>query len=136
MRYKITFSLFVLLAIAVLPVPAMAGQWYLGGTLERVSFGSELSDMGLKFIFNDVRPLQPFVVAGISSHLLDYGPSTLDIDGAGLFAGVGFEGFINPANSVGLSVKTHWWDGEDIVFSYNARTTSVGIFFTHYFPGF
>jgi len=179
-RCRIGFSLFLLLAIALFPVPVFAGQWYLGGTLERVSFGSELADidfdadfglvggyryspylaldfvlsggehfdrlvgsyvtcssldMGVKFIFNDVLPLQPFFIAGLSSHYLDYGFSTLDIEGTGLFAGVGLEGFLDSANSVGLSVKTHWWTGEDLFFSYNARTTSVGIFFTHYLRG-
>ncbi len=178
MKYRLSLSLFLFLVIAAFPAPASAGQWYLGGTLERVSFGSDLSDidfnadlglvggyryspylaldfalsggehfdslvgsnvnysrldMGVKFIFNDVLPLQPFVVVGLSSHYLDYGPYILDIDGSGLFAGVGLEGFLNSANSVGLSVKTHWWTGEDLLYSYDARTTSVGIFFTHYF---
>ncbi len=92
-------------------------------------------DMGAKFIFNDVSPVQPFVVAGLSTHYIQFDAFIDDIDGLGLFVGAGFEGFVSPVNSFGIVVKHHWWDGEDVFFSgdYDGTTLTVGVYFNYYF---
>lgn len=94
-------------------------------------------DVGAKFIFAEAAPVQPFAVLGISSHYLDL-QFFDDIDGTGLFLGAGFEGFLNPASSVGFVVKNHWWDGEDVFAGgdYDVQTQSISVYFHYYFMGF
>jgi hypothetical protein len=68
--------------------------------------------VGPKFFFSD-GSFQPFATVGIMSHVLDYKNMPYQIDGAGLFLGIGCDAYFNPNNSLGVSLISAAWDAED-----------------------
>ena len=67
--------------------------------------------VGPKFFFSD-SSFQPFATVGIMSHLLDYESVPLEIDGGGLYLGIGCDAYFDPNNSLGFSLISAYWDAE------------------------
>ncbi len=68
--------------------------------------------VGPKFFFS-TGSFQPFATVGIMSHVLDYKNVPYQIDGAGLFLGIGGDAYFDPNNSLGFTLISAAWDAED-----------------------
>ena len=89
--------------------------------------------IGPKFFFTDTS-FQPFATVGIMSHVLDYQDVPYEIDGAGLFLGVGFDAYFNPNNSLGLTLISAAWDAEDnFGFTGDGETGIVKVIYNYHF---
>lgn len=68
--------------------------------------------IGPKFFFSD-GSFQPFATVGIMSHVMDYDSAPFQIDGGGLYLGIGCDAYLGPNNSLGFSLISASWDAED-----------------------
>jgi hypothetical protein len=68
--------------------------------------------VGPKFFFSD-GSFQPFATVGIMSHVLDYQNVPYQIDGGGLFLGIGCDAYFDPNHSLGFSIISATWDAGD-----------------------
>jgi hypothetical protein len=90
--------------------------------------------VGPKFFFSD-GSFQPFATVGIMSHVLDYKNSPFQIDGAGLFLGIGCDAYFDPNNSLGVTLISAAWDAEDNFFggSGDGQTGILRIIYNYHF---
>ena len=68
--------------------------------------------IGPKFFFSD-GSFQPFATVGIMSHVLDYQNVPYQVDGGGLYLGIGCDAYFDPNNSLGVTLISAAWDAED-----------------------
>ena len=64
---------------------------------------------------------RPYVAVGISLNFIEF-DEFQDIDGEGLYYGLGAEFLIKDKHSVNLSYRVNDWDGEDEEFDYDVDT--------------
>lgn len=175
---KITLICTMAFALVVTAAsPALAEGWYLGGGLQTVSLGDDLSDVdtgsglaitfgyrfsplfaldflwggsihdenlaggeaaqgnflvGAKFAFNDPNQFQPYLTVGLASYAVDF-DFFEEIDGTGLYAGLGADIFFNPNNSLNLGIRSSTWTGEDSIFEYDVTTGIFSIVYAYHF---
>ena len=72
----------------------------------------------LTFVEGDTRP---YVTFGISLNYIDFDEFE-EIDGDGLYFGIGADFLIRESHSVNVSYRVNEWDGEDDVFDYDIET--------------
>ena len=68
--------------------------------------------IGPKFFFSD-GSFQPFATVGIMSHVLDYQNVPYQVEGGGLYLGIGCDAYFDPNNSLGVTLISAAWDAED-----------------------
>jgi hypothetical protein len=68
------------------------------------------------------------------SHVLDYKDAAYQIDGAGLFLGIGCDAYFDPKNSLGFTLISAAWDAEDnLGISGDGESGIVRIVYNHHF---
>jgi hypothetical protein len=107
-----------------------------GSTHEESLLGGDVThghlNMGAKFAFNDPNQFQPYLTVGLASHVVDF-DFFEEIDGSGLFAGLGADIFFNPNNALNIGIRSTAWTGEDSAFEYDVTTTIFSIVYNYHF---
>ena len=87
---------------------------------------------GAKFSFNDPSNFQPYLTAGLSSHAVDF-DFFEQIDGSGIFFGVGADIFFTPSHALNIGIRSSSWTGEDSVFEYDVTTSIFSVAYNYHF---
>lgn len=87
---------------------------------------------GGKFSFG-TDTFRPYLLAGISLHIVDFEFFTEDITGNGVYWGVGADIFVSKQGALNFSLRSSDWDGEDSLLDYNVTTEIVTIAYNFYF---
>jgi hypothetical protein len=88
--------------------------------------------VGAKFSFSDPNSFQPYLTAGLSSHVVDF-DFFQEIDGSGIFIGAGADIFFSNNQAINIGIRSSSWTGEDSVFEYDVDTGIFSIVYNYYF---
>lgn len=87
---------------------------------------------GPKFSLTASPQFKPFATIGIMGNVIDFDFFD-EIDGTGLYFGIGTDFYINPSNAIVLGIRVSSWTGEDTFFEYDMDTTVVSIVYNYHF---
>ena len=87
---------------------------------------------GPKFSFTASPQFKPFATIGLMSNAVDFDFFD-DIDGTGLYFGIGADFFINPNNAIVVGFRSSSWNGEDTFFEYDMDTTVLSVVYNYHF---
>jgi hypothetical protein len=117
-------------------VPSLALDFLWGASSHQDVFGGDVAygrfSFGPKFILTASDQFQPYLTVGIIGNVLQF-DFFQDIDGSGLFFGIGADFFINSRNSIGLGIRGSSWTGEDSVYKYDMKTSVVSVVYNYHF---
>lgn len=98
----------------------------LGGDLGYGLFG-----VGPKLILPTSGAIQPYVTAGLLFNALDFDLFE-NVDGGGLYLGMGVDFFIDKRSAIGAGIRTARWTGEDSFYDYDCETTILSLVYTYH----
>ena len=117
--------------------PLFALDFLWGGTVHDENVGGGTAThgsllAGAKFSFNDSNNFQPYLTAGLASHVVDFDYFER-IDGTGVFLGAGADIFFNQNNAINIGIRSSTWTGEDSGFKYDVTTAIFSVVYNYYF---